>query len=122
MPQTQIFTANLWRISTYKYPSQMLSSNLSWYQHIDNICTKAWKLLSLIYCQYPDVHLNTLSQHGIHQSIWSKIGEVNYLIQCVQRLPQTHSSNSQPFICPFAPIFIHLCLILFVLRTCWHLL
>ena len=31
---------------------------------------------------------------------WSKIGEVN-LIECVQRLPQTHSSNSQPFICSF---------------------
>lgn len=52
---------------------------------------------------------------------WNKIGEVN-LIECVQRLPQTHSSNSQPFICPFAPIFIHLYLILFVLRTCWYLL
>ena len=74
------------KVNSYKYLGLLVSSDLSWTQHINSICTKAKKLLGLIYCRFyqfsceslSDVHLFSLSQSGICQLRWSpyKVGEV----------------------------------------------
>ena len=60
-----------------------LIANLSWTQHVKNLCTKARKILGLLYRRLilqlgeplPNVHLPSPSQTGV----WSplKVGEVN---------------------------------------------
>ena len=38
------------RVPSYKYLGLLLSDNLSWTQHVKNLCTKARKILGLVYC------------------------------------------------------------------------
>ena len=76
------------RVNTYKYLGLLLSSDLSWTQHIH---TKAKKLLGLVYCHFyqfsapvslfQNVHLASPSQSGISSKVWNtyKVGELNSL-------------------------------------------
>ena len=53
-PHTQ-FTLNsspLEQVETFKYLGILLSSDLSWSSHIDFICTKARKLIGLLYRRF----------------------------------------------------------------------
>ena len=96
--QSTCFTPNsLWpasrveKVNTYKYLGLLLSSDLSWTQRINSTCTKAKKLLGLMYCHF--YHFSTpasLFQMYISlvrpnleyaSQVWSpyKVGKVNSL-------------------------------------------
>ena len=47
-----LYRQPLEKVNTYKYLGLLLSSDLSWTQHINNICTKAKKLLGQIYRRF----------------------------------------------------------------------
>ena len=84
------------RVTTYKYLGLLLSSDQSWSQHINNVCTKARKLLGLIYRRFYQFSTpESLFQMYISivhpnlkyaTQVWSpyKISEVN-LIERVQK-------------------------------------
>ena len=79
------------KVNTYIYLGLLLLSDLSWAQHINNICTKAKKLLGLIYCCFYQFSTPTsLFQMYISlvrpnleyaSQVWSpyRVGEVNSL-------------------------------------------
>ena len=79
------------RVNTYKYLGLLLSSDLSWTQHINNKCAKAKKLLGLIYRRFYQfstpaslfqmyISLVRLNLEYASQ-VWNpyKVGEVNSL-------------------------------------------
>ena len=39
-------------VDSYKYLGLLISSDLSWSHHIDSICSKAWKILGLLYWRF----------------------------------------------------------------------
>ena len=74
VPQLQLCGQPLERVPTYKYLGLLLSDNLSWTRHIKNLCTKARKLLGLIYRSFyqfssleslSNVHLSSSSSSGV---------------------------------------------------------
>ena len=79
------------KVNTYKYLGLLLSSDLSWTQHINNICTKAKKLLGLIYRRFYQfstpaslfqMYISLVRPNLEYASqVWSpyKVGEVNSL-------------------------------------------
>ena len=96
IPQLQLCGQPLERVPTYKYLGLLVSDNLSWSQHIQNLCTKARKLLGLIYRRfYQFSSTESLFQMYISlvrpnleyaSQVWSpyKVGEIT-CIEGVQR-------------------------------------
>ena len=83
--------------NTYKYLGLLLSSDLSWTQHINNVCTKAKKLFGLIYsCFYqfstPASLLVRPNQYASQVRSPYKVGEVNSL-EHVQKLHYVCARN-----------------------------
>ena len=52
IPQLHLYGQPLERVPTYKYLGLLLSDNLSWTQHVKNLCTKARKILGLVYRRF----------------------------------------------------------------------
>ena len=62
-PAITINGQTLETVSTFKYLGLLLSSDLSWTKHIEGICTKAKKILGLLYHQfYQHANQETLLQ------------------------------------------------------------
>jgi hypothetical protein len=51
-PCLQLHDQELERVSTYKYLGLLLSNDLSWSHHIKHLCSKARKILGLIYRRF----------------------------------------------------------------------
>ena len=88
-PQLHLCGQLLERVPTYKYLGLLLSDNLSWTQHVKNLCTKARKILGLVYRRfYQYSSSESLFQMYISlvrpnleyaSQVWSpyKVGEIN---------------------------------------------
>ena len=51
-PKLLLDNFSLERVEYFKYLGILLNSDLSWSNHITSICTKAHKLLGLLYCRF----------------------------------------------------------------------
>ena len=58
-PPMNLNNHQLEQVQCYKYLGLLLSTDIRWSHHIENICTKARKLLGLLYCQFAN---NTITQ------------------------------------------------------------
>jgi len=86
---TSIISSSLQEVEPYRYLRILLSSDLSWTRHIPSLCSKARKLIGLIYCRFyqhssPEsllqMYLTLVRPHLEYASqVWntSKIGEID---------------------------------------------
>ena len=51
-PVIYLYGLPLESVSTFKYLGVLLTSDLSWFGHVNNACTKAKQLISLIYRRF----------------------------------------------------------------------
>jgi hypothetical protein len=58
----------LQRVDTYKYLGLLVSSDLSWSNHVSSICSKARKLLSILYRRFY-MHSNSDTLFRLYQSL-----------------------------------------------------
>jgi hypothetical protein len=95
-PCLQLHDQELERVSTYKYLGLLLSNDLSWSHHIKHLCSKARKILGLIYRRFYQfssseslfqMYISLVCPNVEYASqVWNpyKIGEVNS-IESVQK-------------------------------------
>ena len=77
--------SNLEKVECFKYLGLLLSSNLSFSQHIASICTKARRITGLLYRRfYHNANSNTLLQ--LYRSLYSKTA-LRIRKPCMESLP-----------------------------------
>ena len=86
----QLLGNDLERVDCYKYLGVLLTSDLSWSSHISNICTKARRVLGLLYRRF----YGSTSQSSLKQLYLSLIGETPPRV-CVPSLGSSLSEGQE---------------------------
>ena len=76
-PSISLYGSPLEVTPTFKYLGLLITSDLSWTTHIDNICSKARRILGLVYRRFYG-HSDVATLHQLYVSlVWP-----NMLLQC----------------------------------------
>ena len=78
-------------VTTYKYLGLLMSSNLLWSDHIQSVCSKARKILGLLYCRYNKFSDQAPLLQLYLPLVCSCIGSPGHLHRDIQLLERTQS-------------------------------